>query len=250
MTAAAAINKLAGALGIDAGDLRAWSNTELSLIKHAAGVGPKNLDKLRLWLARQGTSLLNDAPAELWLEALTDPNAAIPTEFVVLIDHQEKLPYDFASIRCDADRNDRPQLVRTEVVNLGVSHADYTLKNYEGRVAVERKSLDDAQSTFAAYGDRRDAFENELHYLATIECSAVVIECTRSELYGSVQARGRRDERTLAKTLQRSLIAWEQDYCVPFVFCDNRELAEVETFRRLQRFHRSATDIQTIIQGL
>jgi len=237
------IESIATQLGV--AELSQWKDIFPHDILRLPRVGRKLLDNLRLNLAQQGYTLRDDATPEAWLAAFSDDAAPFPSDFRVLVDIQEKNPFTFATVRHDADRDYRQMLVQTRTVSLGASHADYSIDGYQGRVAIERKSLEDAIGTFSAYGERRDRFERELEYLAAIECAAIVIEATRGELYGSVVSRGKRTEQQLARNLQRSIAAWEQDYRVPFVFCDTRELAEVECFRRLQRFHRKAIEEST-----
>lgn len=242
------VSRISEWLGVS--NLDEWRQISPLQVMQAEGIGPKSLDTLRRWLAEQGTTLHDDATPEAWLDAFSSERAPYPSDFIVLVDRQEKNPFTFAGIHHDADRDYRPMAVQTRVVSLGASHADYSVAGFEGRIAIERKSLEDAQSTFFSYGERRERFERELAYLASIESSAIIVECTRGELYGSVESRGRRTEKELARNLQRSLIAWEQDYRVPFVFCDSRKLAEVECFRRLQRFHRHAMNLSQLIASL
>jgi hypothetical protein len=222
-----------------------WQQIPPHWVLQSPGCGQKTLDALRIYLADLGYTLRDDATAQQWQLAFSDDTAPIPSDFVVLVDQMEKCPFTFQGLRHDADRQRRPMAVQTRVVSLGASHADYQILGFEGQCAIERKSLEDAQQTFLSHGERRERFERELAFLASIECAAIVIECTRGELYGSVEARGRRSEADLARSLQRTVAAWEQDYRVPFVFCDSRRLAEVECFRRLQRFHRKHTEEST-----
>ncbi len=223
-------------------ELSDWEQVSPHEVLRLPRAGNVTLDKVRLYLANHGCTLRDDATPEAWIDALTDDAAPVPSDFIVLIDNQEKNPFTFAAISHDADRNNRKMAVQTRVVSLGASHADYSIAGYQGQVAIERKSLEDAIGTFSACGERRERFERELEYLSGIQCAAIVVECTRGELYGSVVSRGKRTEQQLARNLQRSVAAWEQDYRVPFVFCDSRELAELECFRRLARFYRKAME--------
>jgi hypothetical protein len=60
-------------------------------------------------------------------------------------------------------------------------------------------------------------------------------------MIAGVEAYGSRSKANLQKTLHRQVLAWEQDFRVPFVFCDSRRLAEMTTLAILQRHYRHAT---------
>ncbi len=167
-----------------------------------------------------------------------------PCPFTIITDSQEKHPFTFGNLLTDSEHDYRPLTVRTTWQSLGNGMGDYSIIGGEGRVHVERKSAGDAHGTFLGFntenkGDdktRRDRFEVELTNLATVEAAAVVVECSRGHLIRSAPAWGRKSADENAKILFRQIMAWEMDYRVPFVFCDDRRLAEIYTFRFLWRY--------------
>ena len=221
-----------------------WCDVRPEWITAIHNIGPQTLNHLRLHLANEGLTLLDDETPAYWQENLSvmrgtsqiaDSQAAILTPFTILIDKAEQLPFTFAGFRADADQNNRPLIVKTEFKHLGPTHGDYSLAGLEHHVHIERKSRQDVQSTVLGWGERREQFQRTLAFLAGCPSSAIVIECTRGEAINSIEARGKKSKAENAKIFQRQVAAWEDDYRVPWKFCDNRRLAEIECFRQLER---------------
>lgn len=224
-----------------------WCQVRPEWIRQVDGCGPATVDHLRLYLAARGLTLLDDQTPAYWQQHLESTriggqvsgiDTAVVAPFTVLIDAQEKRPFTFAGMRSDSREGGRPMLVPTRVVSLGPTHGDYSIDGFERACHIERKSMGDAHGTFLSHGERRDRWQATLEFLAEIPCAAIVVECTLGQLIASVQPRGTRSRATLAKTIHRQVMAWAEDYRVPFHFCDDRRLAEITTFRILQRFYR------------
>ena len=149
---------------------------------------------------------------------------------LVLIDQREKLPYTFEGLRADKRDGGGPLRVRTQTCYLVTG--DYTIAGHEAGVAVEKKTLQDLYGTI---GQGRDRFERELQRLNTLEFAAVVIEATWPE----VCAEPPPHTRLPPKTVFRSILAWSVRYPrVHWFPCGERRLAEVTTFRLLERYVR------------
>ena len=146
----------------------------------------------------------------------------------VVIDTREQLPFAFAGLTCDQADGGGPLTVTTTRGTL--ASGDYSLVGYETRLAVERKSLADLYSTI---GQGRDRFERELVRLAAFEFAAVVIEATWPEVCADPPPH----TELPPKTVFRSILAWMVRYpAVRWLACGPRRLAEVTTFRLLERF--------------
>lgn len=159
----------------------------------------------------------------------------IESPFVVAIDTREQLAYGFADMRTDAHQGKQPLLVRRATVHLPTG--DYSLCE-EGTirvtlpVAVERKTLADLFSTL---GQERDRFERELARLDALEVAAVVVEASWHDILFNPPERSQLNP----KTIHRSVIAWQQRYPrVHWWMCGDRRLAEITTFRILERYWR------------
>lgn len=217
--------------------------------------GPVLLDHVRLYLAQHNITLHNDQTPEYWkryaragkiVTSLTDPDdgddLSVINGFTVLVDSAEQSPFAFTGLKTDAAHpsgGNRPLIVPTREHCLGRhphSLGDYSLLGGEGRCHIERKSMADAQSTILGWDGRRERFERELQNLSEIECGLVLVECSFTELICKAPQYGRRTANQNAKALSRSVLAYMQDYRVPWLFCDDRRAAEIHAFRWLERW--------------
>ena len=230
-----------------------WCDVLPEWIVAQEGIGPVTLEHLRIYLAARNLTLKNDRTPEYWQENLAavkighqlgyddDTDAANVTPFTILIDSAEQQPFTFLGIKGDSAEEARPWIVKTEWRSLGRAPdglGDYSLDGFLGRVHVERKSVEDCQGTILGFDGRRERFEKELANLEQCEAALVVVESSFQTVIQSVQQRGKKTQNQNAKTLMRSVLAYQQDYRVGWLFCDSRRLAEISTFRFLERFWR------------
>lgn len=146
----------------------------------------------------------------------------------VVIDTREQVGYRFQDLRCDVADGGGILTVPTERKTL--PSGDYSLTGYESRIAVERKSLSDCYHTL---GSGRERFERELARLDAMEFAAVVVEATWEQLATEPPPHTELNP----KTVFRSVLAWMVRYpTVHWLACGPRRLAEVTTFRLLERF--------------
>lgn len=165
--------------------------------------------------------------------------------FTILIDSNEQQPFEFAGIRSDAKQDHRILDVQTRWQCLGRHPnqlGDYSVDGFVGRVHVERKSVKDCQGTILGWGGSRDRFELELANLAAIEAPLIVVEGSLETVLRTSNDHRTREHQVTAKQLMRSILAFQMDYRVPWVFADSRRLAEVVTFRWLERFWKKHTE--------
>lgn len=148
--------------------------------------------------------------------------------FTVIVDTREQSPFAFASIQADANQGRRSVTVPTQRGTL--QQGDYSILGMERWIAVERKSLADLFGTLA---QGRKRFEAELQRLQTMAFAAVVIEGDWMAILRSPP----RHSRLNPKTVFRSVVAWTQRFKgVHWFPCPSRSMAEVATFRILERF--------------
>ncbi len=158
----------------------------------------------------------------------------------VICDTREQAPYAFEGLTCDQADGGGPLIVPT--IRDTLASGDYSLQGYAG-VACERKSLSDLYSTI---GQGRDRFERELERLNKLDWAAVVIEATWPE----VCAEPPPHTRLPPKTVFRSILAWSVRYPrVHWFPCGQRRLAEVTTFRLLERYVREKLAAGTHTEG-
>ena len=229
-----------------------WSRVEPRDVLSQDGIGPATLDHLRIYLAARGLTLHNDRTPEYWQENLSaakigdqlgdldeGEDASLISPFTILVDTAETQPFTFQGIRADSSDESRPWIVKTELRSLGRhpdSLGDYSIDGYIGRCHVERKSLPDCQSTILGFGGRRERFEQELLNLSNIERAAVVVEASYLDVIQRAPETSHKSRDQNAKTLMRSILAYQSDYRVPWIFAGDRRMAELATFRFFERF--------------
>jgi hypothetical protein len=243
-----------------------WCAVDPSWITVHPGVGPATLNMIRIWLAARGLTLRGDRTAEYWQanldaakigQSMGDDDVSPVTPFTILIDSAETIPYQFLGIKSSAATDRRPWIVKTEWRALGRhpdSLGDYSIDGFVGRVAVERKSLEDCQSTILGWDGRRERFKRELANLAKMDAACVVVEAGVMAVIRYAPAFGKKTAGENAQILAQSIMAWQQDYRVPWFFADGydnhgehdpvaaRRLAELFTFRFLERFFRKHSE--------
>lgn len=222
-----------------------WCFIRVSQVMETDGIGPQTLEQLRLYLASRGLTLMNDGTPNEWLELIGSKQVEKKSEFKpiicdfrIAVDVQEKIPFTFEGITDIRDGVAVPIHVPTTVMSLGPHNGDYSIEEFPDLVSVERKSTDDALGTFLSHGERRERWEKTLSSLAEFPFAAIIIECTFGTLIASAKSRGARSETALRRELHRQLLAWQQDYRIPFIFCDDRRLAEVSAFHVIRRAWR------------
>lgn len=228
-----------------------WQEVRVEWIRGVHGCGPQTIDHLRMYLAARGMTLKDDATPEFWQKNLSAAriggaqisasDLAVSLPFTILVDTKEQQPFTFQGFGADADQDHRPLLVPIEYKDLGPTHGDYAIKGMDD-CFIERKGIGDAHGTFLSHGERGERWEATLEFLAGCKTSAVVIECSFYTLLQTVQARGTRSLNTLQRTLHRQVLAWEQDYRVPFIFCDKRRMAESTALQLMRRHWRKAQE--------
>lgn len=176
---------------------------------------------------------------------------AIKLPYRIIVDTAEQHAYTFDGLCSDADQQNRPLEIETVRRSLGRhpnGFGDYSIEGHEGQfgfgVGIERKSMEDLHSTLLGFGDgHRERFEQELSNLSQCTAALVVVECDYAEMILSAPTHGKRspeeNQRTNAKQLARSVLAMMQDFRVPWLFAGSRRMAEVATFRFLDRYWRN-----------
>jgi ERCC4-type nuclease len=186
-----------------------------------------------------------DAPATTTAQQISDPLAAIAAEsiqsfalagddftvtpFTILVDSREKAPYHFTGLLTDksARGGQRPIVVAHKYQHLPTG--DYSIEGCESEIAIERKSLEDLYSTL---GSNRERFEREHERLAAMKRAAVVIEAD----WPTILCQPPNGSRLNPKTIHRTMLSWFGKYGVPWLAMGNRRLAEITTYRFLEKY--------------
>ncbi len=172
--------------------------------------------------------------------------------FTVLIDTNESQPFTFDGLRADANKANRPLVINHRFASLGRyphSKGDYTIEGYAERVAVERKSMEDAWGTVLGWdtafdrekghAGRRERFEKELENLSKLDAAVVIVEASMGDCLKYMPQRGKKSIEVNRKIFHRTVLAYIQDYVgVQWMFCQSRRHAEVFCYRYLARWYR------------
>ena len=134
-------------------------------------------------------------------------------EPVIAIDTREQKPYRFA---------------RSEVKTL--ASGDYAIVGLEDRIAIERKTKEDA---YASLGQGRARFERELQRLSRFDYAAVVIESSLPDFL-----RAPAFSMMSPKAAASSLVAWSVKYRVCVFFAGDRRHGHALTRQLLETFWR------------
>ena len=135
----------------------------------------------------------------------------------IICDTREQAPFTFSGYP-------------VEVSVGGLEAGDYSVRGFERRVAVERKTLGDL---VGCLGADRQRFERELARLRGYDCAAVVVESPTLAL-----RQGRYLGRLDAGAAWQSVLAFSMRYRMPFIFCADRADAEAVTFDLLRHYAR------------
>lgn len=131
-----------------------------------------------------------------------------------------------------------------DTVRRKLDAGDYSLEGWEGQVAVERKSKEDA---WGCVGAGRRRFEACLARLAALDRAAVVIESG----IGAFSIPPAYVKRVTAATAVGSYISWACRYRIPVFWCDDRRYAERVAVRFLAAYvkHVAARDAAIRVGG-
>ena len=129
----------------------------------------------------------------------------------IVVDVREKHPYFFKD---------------TPTIRRWIPTGDYTLDGFDERIAIERKSPEDA---YGSVGQSRDRFEREWGRLSQLEYAAVVIEATPESLYTDPPPYSSMHPNSVISTY----LAWSIKYGVPVYFAGNRGYGAAMTRRLL-----------------
>ncbi len=137
----------------------------------------------------------------------------------IVVDSREQRPYLFDS-------------ATTSVCRAALPAGDYSLKGFETRIAIERKSLDDFVNT-VIHG--RERFRAELDKFATYDYVAIVIEASVDDLLA-----GRFQSKANPAALFAIWCSIVADRKIPAFFLSDRQTAQFAVQQILARLWRAA----------
>lgn len=163
---------------------------------------------------------------------MTEPDYTdyVVAPFMVAIDTREQAPYYFRTIRGNAAQKYLPVMVPVETKTLPTG--DYSLVGFEDQIAIERKSKEDAFSTFCHGHDR---FERELHRLNVMPgWAAVIVESS----IASIQTDPPAHTKYSVQSFFGQIYAWQLRFRnVHWWFEASKGAAEKTVYEWLRRFY-------------
>lgn len=121
----------------------------------------------------------------------------------IVADTREQEPLSFDPLKVETQRRALPA-------------GDYSIAGYEGRVAVERKALDDLVSTVIR---SRKRFDRELARLRGYEAACIVVEGSLADVFASRYRGGAHPASVFGAVI--SIIV---DFGIPVYFCSDRQI--------------------------
>lgn len=177
--------------------------------------------------------------------------------FTILIDTNEGTPWTFEGLRGDSKERYRPLVVSKEFKCLGrypSSRGDYSIAGHTEMVAIERKSMVDAQGTILGWPSdyesgnsldgRRERFECELANLDRIPFSIVIVEATLEACLENMPSYGVKSEDDNRKIFWRSVQSYQQRFpSVQWMFAHGVRFAEEYALWWFRRYWRKYLEV-------
>jgi ERCC4-type nuclease len=155
------------------------------------------------------------------------PSIEVP--FTLVVDTREQHPYTFNNLYDNKDWKGRSALLIVPTVRGTLKVGDYSIREYEELIAIERKSREDLwQSVFHA----RENFMGRLERMQSFAWSAIMIEASWDGMLVNPDFAGG-NPKSLSRTIQSWMIKYRLTH---WVMAPNRDFAEALTFRLLQKF--------------
>jgi len=142
----------------------------------------------------------------------------------VIVDSREQRPY-FTSHQYDT---------KIAKVVKGLKSGDYSLADYEDKIAIERKSLADL---FGSLTRHRKRFEREIQRLQDYEFSAVVVEASLPQILHPMQYCPGWRSKASPKAIIQTILTWMVRYPkTHWVFGHDRPSSEAVVLNLLRHF--------------
>jgi len=149
--------------------------------------------------------------------------------WTMVYDTREQSPWLFEDLRMGV--GGAAHKVDIDVERGSLKSGDYSIKGYETRIAIERKSAEDL---FGTLGRGRERFVRELARLDKFDFSAVVVE---SEWWDMLNNPPERSKVTPA-AVNGTIVAFQQRFTkTHWWFCPGRYVASKQAYKILDRWY-------------
>jgi ERCC4-type nuclease len=148
-------------------------------------------------------------------------------DFVIVVDSQEtKYPYLFSG----------ELLVRKPLLVDGIRTGDYSIKGFERKITIERKTLTDLYSSLST---RRIKFMEEMERVQYFDCKVLLIESTYDQVINASRtSRVRKYSKLPRASVLGSLVKINMEFGITVIFAGNRKNGEEWTLHTLKMFYK------------
>lgn len=152
-------------------------------------------------------------------------------EYIILRDTREKQGWDFPR-----------DTLCLGVEDTALKTGDYTIKNYEDLICIERKKC--VSEIAANIGKYKKRFEAEMRRIEKIRHRYIICEFSLQDIIdypkNSNIPKSRRDNMVISgKYVLKCLIEYQLEYGVQVIFCDNAANAAVFARSLMKRIHET-----------
>ena len=130
---------------------------------------------------------------------------------IIIIDTREQKPYKLPNS-----------------ITATLQTGDYSLKGFEDKITIERKTKTDA---YGSLGKGRKRFEREFIRLSGFDYAAVIIECSAKNFIIKPKY-----SRLNPKSAINTLVSWSIRYGVHVWFASDRKIGRFLTYRMLEKY--------------
>jgi hypothetical protein len=143
---------------------------------------------------------------------------------IIVIDTREKQPFEFAG----------------QTISKKLDTGDYSIVGMESRITIDRKKS--SSELAMCLGKYKDRFYRELERMRDFEKAYIICSFPLSHIHAfprftKIPKRLKRRIRTTPAFLLKSISKIEEEYGVEFIFCEDRESAEYETYSILRNYY-------------
>lgn len=141
---------------------------------------------------------------------------------IILVDTREQKPYGFVKMK------------DVSIERFSLETGDYSVKGFEDRIAIERKSLDDL---IGCLTQGRERFERELARSKHLDFFAVIVEAAYHDI-----ARHKYNSQMAPTAALQSISAFHVRYRTPFLFAGDRPGGEYLTHSLLAKYLKEVSE--------
>jgi len=149
--------------------------------------------------------------------------------FKLIVDTREKKPFDFIGIH-------------NRTISRKLDTGDYSIEGYEDKITIDRKAT--SAELAICLGSAKVRFYKELERMRSFDEAYIVCAFPLSHIHcfpthSGIPRKFQRRVRIKPAFLLKSIREIEEEYGVEFIFCEDRDMAEYETYSILKNYYEN-----------